>query len=163
MSGNSICRCLPAGNTHQRPTSLGFHPGQHDHAYNHVNHRQRRTGADMANPNPVETQIATIARQHLEDRFQNQVAIISVRVNPSETHQHQGRLTLDVSYNGDACTTPRKVQGNLTPDTPPTPRTGNTTPAHRALHPNHRRRMEPTGSSLTGRRRDNRNRRQPAR
>ena len=66
----------------------------------------------MANPNPVETEIATIARQHLEDRFQNQVAIISVRVNPSETHQHQGRLTLDVAYNGDAAALhPQRFKG----------------------------------------------------
>ena len=32
----------------------------------------------MTNPSPVEDKIAAIARRHLEDRFHNQIAIISV-------------------------------------------------------------------------------------
>ena len=69
-------------------------------------------------------------------------------------------------------TTPPTVQGNLTPDTTATPSDGNARPAHRALHPNHRRGMERARSSSARpnhRRRmertrssHNRNRHQPA-
>lgn len=66
----------------------------------------------MTNPSPVEDKIAAIARRHLEDRFHNQIAIISVRVNSSETHQHQGRLTMDVAYQGDgAVLHPQRFKG----------------------------------------------------
>ena len=66
----------------------------------------------MNNPSPVEDKIAAIARRRLEDRFHNQVAIISVRVNSSETHQHQGRLIMDVAYQGDgAALHPQRFKG----------------------------------------------------
>ena len=66
----------------------------------------------MTNRSPVEDKIAAIARRHLKDRFHNQIAIISVRVNSSETHQHQGRLTMDVAYQGDgAVLHPQRFKG----------------------------------------------------
>ena len=66
----------------------------------------------MTNPNPIEDKIAAIARRHLEDRFHNQLAIISVRVNSSETPQHQGRLIMDVAYQGDgAVLNPQRFKG----------------------------------------------------
>ena len=61
----------------------------------------------MATQSIAEHEIAALARPILEDRFRNQIEILSVR-----TGQHQGRLTMDVSYRGDpAALHPQRFKG----------------------------------------------------
>ena len=61
----------------------------------------------MATESIAEHEIAALARPILEDRFRNQIEILSVR-----TGQHQGRLTMDVSYRGDpAALHPQRFKG----------------------------------------------------
>ena len=61
----------------------------------------------MATQSIAEHDIAALARPILEDRFRNQIEILSVR-----TGQHQGRLTMDVSYRGDpAALHPQRFKG----------------------------------------------------
>ena len=61
----------------------------------------------MATQSIAEHEIAALARPILEDRFRNQIEILSVRTGP-----HQGRLTMDVSYRGDpAALHPQRFKG----------------------------------------------------
>ena len=61
----------------------------------------------MATQSTADQDITALARPILEDRFHNQIQILSVR-----TGQHQGRLTMEVSYRGDpAVLQPTRFKG----------------------------------------------------